>query len=122
MLTSEDLELLEASLLPALERHYLRLMAHGLRTLQAIASSTEAPLQLPNRVQMEAWVASQASMADDPAFQAIFLEQLIRLLEPLEEISSRCHQPPLALQIPELVAWAKEQADARLSRPGQPPG
>ena len=122
MLTPEDLELLEASLLPALERHYLRLLAHGLRTLQAIAASTPNSQRLPDRAKMDVWAASQASLVDDPAFREAFLDQLERLLDPLEAIASTVHQPPLALQIPHLVAWAKGQADRRLSSQGQPPG
>jgi hypothetical protein len=122
VLTPEDLDLLEASLLPALERHYLRLLAHGLRTLQAIAASTADPQRAPDRAQMEAWAASQAPMADDPDFQEAFLDQLVRLMGPLGEIASRGRQPLLTLQMSQLVAWVKEQADARLSSPGQPPG
>lgn len=121
VLTPEDLELLEASLLPALERHYLRLLAHGLRTLQTIADATDSPQQLPDRAQMEAWALRQAPMAEDRAFRDSFLDQLGRLVDPLEEIATRARQSPLTLEMPQLVAWAKEQADARLSSPDQPP-
>lgn len=122
MLTREDLELLEASFLPALERHHLRLLAHGLRTFQAIAAVSGDPLRLPDRSQIEAWTATQPAIADDPAFLVAFLEQLARLLDPLQDIASRHQQPLLTLQMPQLVAWAKEQADGRLSRPDQPRG
>lgn len=122
MFTPEEMELLESSLLPALERHHLRLLAHGLRTLQGIAASSTNPQRLPDRAQMEAWVAAQASVVEDPAFREVFLEQLARLLIPLEEIASRAGQPLLSLELPQLVTWAKEQADARLSPPGPPPG
>lgn len=122
MFTPEEMELLESSLLPALERHHLRLLAHGLRTLQGIAASSTDPQRLPDRAQMEAWAAAQSSLAEDPAFQKVFLEQLARLLIPLEEIASQAGQPLLNLELPQLVSWAKEQADARLSPPGPPPG
>ncbi|MFN5464365.1 MAG: hypothetical protein ACK40D_08080 [Cyanobacteriota bacterium] len=122
MLTREDLELLEASFLPALERHHLRLLAHGLRTFQTIAAASGDPLTLPDRKQIEVWVATQPTIADDPAFLEAFLEQLARLLDPLQDIASRHQQPLLTLQMPQLVAWAKEQADGRLSRPDQPRG
>ncbi|MEB3325303.1 MAG: hypothetical protein VKM17_08195 [Cyanobacteriota bacterium] len=122
MLTPEDLDLLEASLLPAMERHYLRLLAHGLRTLQTIAASTADPQRAPDRAQMVAWAASQAPMADDPHFRDAFLDQLERLMGPLEEMASRGQQPLLTLQMSQLLAWVKEQADARLSSPSQPPG
>ena len=121
-LTPEDLELLEGSLLPALERHYLRLMAHGLRTFQAIAASTPRPERFPDRETLEIWAARQAPLADDPAFREAFLDQLTRLVEPLEEIAARCGQPALTLELAQLVRWATDQADARLSAPAQPPG
>lgn len=122
VLTPEDLELLEGSLLPALERHYLRLLAHGLRTFQAIAASTPHSEQLPERETIEAWAAQQSPLADDPAFREAFLEQLTRLVDPLEEIASRSGQAALTLELAQLVRWARDQADERLNAPIQPPG
>lgn len=122
VLTPEDLELLEGSLLPALERHHLRLLAHGLRTFQAIAASTPDPERLPDRETIEIWAAQQAPLANDPAFREAFLEQLARLVDPLEEIAARRGQSALTLELAQLVRWAKEQADARLNSPPQPPG
>jgi hypothetical protein len=133
MLTPEDQALLEATLLPALERHFLSLLAHGLRTFQAIAATTGQlidqptdqptgqPKRLPERLQIEAWAASQASLADDPGFREAFVEQLCRLRDPLGEIAARGGQSPLDLPIEALVAWVREQADGRLSRPPSPP-
>lgn len=137
MLTPEDQALLEATLLPALERHFLSLLAHGLRTFQAIAATTDQPTDhpthqptdpptgqpkpLPERLQIEAWAASQASLADDPGFREAFVEQLCRLRDPLGEIAARGGQSPLDLPIEALVAWVREQADGRLSRSATPP-
>lgn len=136
MLSPDDLALLEGTLLPALERHYLRLLAHGLRTFQAIAASgtPAAPgdSQWPlDGGQIETWAAGQSAMADDPGFQEAFLEQLSRLHHPLQAIAAPLGLSPLDLRIEHLVAWATTQADARLSRSdsspapegaGQPPG
>jgi formate dehydrogenase maturation protein FdhE len=122
VLTPEDLELLEGSLLPALERHYLRLLAHGLRTFQAIAASTPDLDQLPDRETLETWATHQDPLANDPAFREAFLEQLTRLLDPLQEIAARHGQSALTLELNQLVQWATEQADARLTPPVQPPG
>jgi hypothetical protein len=121
MLTPEDQTLLEATLLPALERHFLRLLAHGLRTFQTIAGSAAEPGRLPDRERIAAWVASQAPLADDPAFQEAFVEQLWRLREPLQVIGDREGRPPLDLPIEALVAWVSEQAAARVNRPATPP-
>ena len=122
VLTPEDLELLEGSLLPAVERHFLRLLAHGLRTFQVIAAASPDPAQLPDRQTLATWVAHQAPLAHDPAFQEAFLEQLTRLVDPLQEIASRHGQSVLSLELSQLVQWATEQADARLNAPVPPPG
>jgi hypothetical protein len=143
MLSPDDLALVEGTVLPALERHYLRLLAHGLRTFQAIASTTPTPSTrgtpaapdpspwLPDRGAIETWAASQAAMADDPGFQEAFLEQLLRLHDPLQAIASPLGLSPLDLRIEHLVTWATTQADARLNRSvasplpegsAQPPG
>ena len=37
MIEADELAELESTLLPALERHHLRLLAHGLRTFQTVA-------------------------------------------------------------------------------------
>ena len=125
MLTPEDQALLEAALLPALERHFLSLLAHGLRTFQAIAATTDPPSglpkPLPDRLQIEAWAACQASLAEDPGFREAFVEQLCRLRDPLGEIAARGGQSPLDLPIEALVARVREQADGRLSRQAPPP-
>lgn len=121
MIGEEELRELESSLLPALERHHLRLLAHALRSLQAVAAGGEA---LPSRPQLEAWAAAQPAIADDPGFRDAFVEQLLSAGVQLEQIALWRHgtdtsgsATPLALELNDLVAWARAQADARLNRP-----
>ena len=121
MLSESELHRLESTLLPALERHHLRLLAHALRSLQAVAAGGEA---LPSRAQLEAWAAAQPAIADDPGFRDAFVEQLLGAGVQLEEIAAWRRRSggegtagPLALQLNDLVAWARAQADARLNRP-----
>jgi hypothetical protein len=121
MLTPEDQSLLESTLLPALERHFLRLLAHGLRTFQAIAASSGEPGRLPDRPQIASWVASQGALADDPGFQGAFVEQLCRLRDPLQAIGDRQGLSPLDLPMETLVAWVSEQAAARVNPLATPP-
>jgi hypothetical protein len=115
MLTPEDQALLETTLLPALERHFLRLLVHGLRTFQAIAPGAGEPGRLPDRARIAAWVASQAPLADDPGFQAAFVDQLCRLRDPLQAIGDREGLAPLDLPVETLVARVSEEAAARVS-------
>ena len=118
-LTLAELAELEATLLPALERHHLRLLAHGLRTLQAISRSTAAALELgplPDRASIGAWVRHQPPIADDAAFQAALAKQLVATGGQLASIASALGRAPLALELADLSAWASRQADRRLGQ------
>ncbi|MBM5816308.1 MAG: hypothetical protein FJ083_06890 [Cyanobacteria bacterium K_Offshore_surface_m2_239] len=115
MLTPDDEDLLRATVLPALDRHHLSLLLHGLRTFQAIAARADAPPDLPDRSSLEAWVADQPALAGDPGFQEAFVEQLCRLRDPLRTIAARVGVPPLDLGGDALLAWVRERVDARLS-------
>ena len=112
MITAEEIASLEATLLPALERHHLRLLAHGLRTLQLIAGRRQG--DPPSAATIQAWVLQQPATAGDAGFAAAFGDQLVGLAEQLRQIAAPTHQA-LALDLPDLVAWAQRQADARLA-------
>lgn len=113
MIEAAELAELEATLLPALERHHLRLLAHGLRTLQDVAGGRRGPL--PAAEAVAAWANQQAALRDDPAFRAAFLDQLANLGQQLEAIAAGHGRDPLALDLPELIAWAEAQAQGRLA-------
>ncbi len=117
MLTPDDEVLLRTSVLPALDRHFLSLLLHGLRTFQAIAARAEAPRDLPDRASLVAWVAEQPPLEGDPGFQEAFVDQLCHLRDPLRTLAARHGVSPLDLGGEALLAWVQEQVDARLSRP-----
>lgn len=127
LLQEDELRELEATLLPTLERHHLRLLAHGLRTLQAIASRTEG--SPPADPEVEAWVGSHPLMEADPGFAGAFLPQLKALRAQLEVIAAQRGGEAMGLEIADLIAWARQQADLRLAAPalssmataGEPP-
>jgi hypothetical protein len=112
VLDPQELNLLEGTLLPSLERHHLRLLAHGLRTLQAAAGRRQGPL--PERRQLETWAASQPALAGDRQFAAAFLPQLEELGGQLVAIAAVEGVTPLALELEQLRRWAQDQADQRL--------
>lgn len=112
MIEAAELAELEATLLSTLERHHLRLLAHGLRTLQAAAGGRQGPL--PNAETVAAWADSQPPLQSDPAFRATFLNQLTTLSRQLEAIAAEASLSPLALDLPQLIAWAQRQNQARL--------
>jgi len=113
MLSPEELATLEATLLPALERHHLRLLAHGLRTLQSIAGSRVQ--SLPSRPEIHRWALAQPATASDAAFAAAFALQMEGLAAQLQAIAGPGHNP-MALELADLIGWAQAQADQRLAR------
>lgn len=115
MLKEAELADLDSTLLPALERHHLRLLAHSLRTLQAIARGRNGPI--PDTATIETWARSQPSIADDPLFLKNFVDQLLRAADQLIRIAASrdLDRQPLALQLSDLRSWALQQADRRLS-------
>ena len=112
MIEASELAELETTLLPALERHHLRLLAHGLRTFQAVAGRRQGPV--PAGDALAVWATSQPQLAGDPGFAATFLDQLAGLGEQLESIAVRRGREPLALELADLISWAEHQAQERL--------
>ena len=123
-LSAGELAELEATLLPALERHHLRLLAHGLRTLQAISASqgiaasqgsSAQDRQIPGRASLERWALEQEAVAGDQAFAAALAQQLLGAHGQLEAIGQPIGKAPLDLELADLIAWATASANARLA-------
>ena len=112
MLSEQDLADLDSTLLPALERHHLRLLAHSLRCLQQ-AAGDGAPL--PDPGQLTAWAQRQSNLAVDPTFIPVLVQQLGKAAVQLEAIAKEQGRVPLDLQIADLVLWGQRQADQRLA-------
>jgi len=117
-LSPAELAELESTLLPAQERHHLRLLAHGLRTLQAIGEAhgaEEGSGALPDRSAILNWAANQPPIAQDPAFIEVFSSQLESAGRQLEQLAADLGRPPLSLDLGDLIAWAHSQANQRLA-------
>jgi hypothetical protein len=103
---------LERCLLPALERHHLRLLAHGLRTLQLVAGRCQGPA--PAHGAIEAWILAQPQTGADPAFAIAFATQLGATARQLEAIATGPDRA-LDLSLADLITWARSEADARVA-------
>lgn len=110
MLTEAELHELESTLLPALERHHLRLLAHSLRTLQAISGHRGGAAPQPETIAR--WAAGQPELAEDPLFRDAFVRQLGKAVAQLQAIAAP--RQPLDLELSDLVAWARHEADLRV--------
>ena len=115
-LTTAELAELEATLLPALERHHLRLLAHSLRSLQAIAAQQPAGA-LPGHDAICAWASQQTALADAPCFQAVLVKQLEAAGGQLQQLAAALGRAPLALELGDLIA----ACDHRQSHSPSPP-
>jgi hypothetical protein len=114
VLSEQDLSELESTLLPALERHHLRLLAHSLRCLQQAAGHGD---QLPANAGLTAWAEQQPNLAVDPTFIPVLVEQLDKAAGQLQAIGVSVGKPALQLEISDLVRWGQQQADQRLKPP-----
>ena len=124
-LSSSELQQLEATLLPALERHHLRLLAHALRTLQAVQQGT-GELQIPQQATIEQWLLAQPALNDATDFGRQLAAQLSSAGRQLEAVGLQRGVAPLELELDALIDWARQQADQRLATappapPPQPP-
>ena len=123
-LSEGELAELEATLLPTLERHHLRLLAHGLRTLQAMTDGGG----MPDHATLVAWALQQEALAGDVDFARAFADQLLATAHQLEAIAQPLGRGPLDLELRDLITWATASADNRLAiippttpLPGEPP-
>lgn len=118
VLSHAELAELESTLLPALERHHLRLLAHGLRTLQQIAGRRQGPP--PSQDAIVAWILVQPQIASgsagaDAAFATAFATQLGTAARQLEGMAP-APERALELSLADLIAWARRQAEARVAK------
>ena len=118
-LSAAELAELEATLLPALERHHLRLLAHSLRSLQAIAAHQPAGA-LPGHDAMRAWASQQPALADAPCFQAVLVEQLEAAGRQLQQLATTLNRAPLALELGDLIAAACDHRPSPSRSPSTP--
>uniref|UniRef100_UPI0040489E16 hypothetical protein n=2 Tax=Cyanobium sp. TaxID=2164130 RepID=UPI0040489E16 len=118
-LSEGEMAELEATLLPALERHHLRLLAHGLRTLQAMPGDPRGAGSqqetVPDHATLMAWALQQEALAGDLDFASAFADQLLATAHQLEAIAQPLGRRPLALDLTDLITWATASADNRLA-------
>ena len=106
MLSPDDQHWIENLALPAREDHQLRLLAHGLRTLQTIAARRQG--ETPASGTIQAWVLGQPQIAEDAGFVQAFVRELVGLGAQLDRLATNRSVTPLSLELADLLAWIKE--------------
>ena len=100
------IERIDATLLPQLDRHHLRVLSHCLDSFQAMAAP-ETKGAIPEENQRRLWCQQQPVVADDPAFLDTLLLQLNAAADQLEQLALELGKPPLALTLDDLISAAE---------------
>ncbi len=101
-LTKEDIARIDATGLPGLDRHYLRLLAHCLSAFQEMANGATAGPFPDEHVRLK-WCQAQSSIANEEDFISVLLQQLSLAARQLEKISSLYGVSPLELTLDDLI-------------------
>ena len=112
-LSRADAEQIEATLLPHLDRHHLRLLAHCLRSFQVIADPRQSG-PLPDRRSLEQWLVEQPQLVDEPQFRDLLLNQFLAAAQQLEELAKQRDLSPLELNLGELIEASTKASKARI--------
>ncbi len=112
-LSRADAEQIEATLLPNLDRHHLRLLAHCLRSFQVIADPRRSG-PLPDRRSLEQWLLIQPQLADEPEFRDLLLSQFLAAAEQLQDLAKQRHLTPLELNLGALIEASTTASKARI--------
>ena len=112
-LSRTDAEQIEATLLPNLDRHHLRLLAHCLRSFQAIADPRRSG-PLPERGSLEQWLLEQPQLVDEPQFRDLLLHQFLAAAEQLENLAKQRNLSPLELNLGALIEASTTASKARI--------
>ena len=112
-LSRVDAEQIEATLLPNLDRHHLRLLAHCLRSFQVIANPRRSG-PLPDRRSLEQWLEEQPQLVDEPQFRDLLLNQFLAAAQQLEELARQRDISPLELNLGELIEASTKASKARI--------
>tara|TARA_B100001094_G_C18067147_1_gene738061 strand:+ start:577 stop:960 length:384 start_codon:yes stop_codon:yes gene_type:complete len=113
-LNRQQIERIDATLLPAVDRHLLRLQAHCLATFKQIAMpAQEGPL--PTRDHWQDWCDRQPQLANDADFREQLMMQFTVIASQLEELARQLKLTPLELKLNDLIRDAEANSRQRLS-------
>ncbi len=100
-LSRQEIELIEATVLPALEKHHLRLLAHCLACFQSISNAESG--ELPDEDLRIGWCMKQPTLTREQTFIPILLKQLHSAGCQLETLANSFGITPLELTLQHLI-------------------
>lgn len=101
-LSREAIERIDATQLPQLDRHHLRLLSHCLISFQTMQPQS-AEGALPTETTRRLWCLGQPRIAEDPRFLDVMLEQLDVAAVQLEQIAEDQQMAPIDLTLEQLI-------------------
>ena len=108
----EAIAQIDATLLPKLDRHHVRLLAHCLDSFQTMSGGSEG--LLPDAASRRHWCEQQPVVAEDPAFLRSLMQQLNGAAEQLQDLADSLGKPPLELQLDDLITAAEARCHHQL--------
>ena len=103
---------IDATLLPQLDRHHLRLLVHCLDSFRTMASGGDG--QLPDAASRRRWCEQQPVVVEDPSFLRSLLLQLDGAGRQLDELAQQLGKRPLELSVDDLITAAEARCHHRL--------
>ena len=95
---------IDATLLPQLDRHHLRLLVHCLDSFRAMVQSNDG--SLPDASSRRRWCEQQPMVVEDPTFLRSLLQQLEGAGQQLSDLAQQLNKQPLELSLDDLITAA----------------
>ena len=95
---------IDATLLPQLDRHHLRLLVHCLDSFRTMVPSNDR--SLPGAASRRRWCEQQPLVVEDPTFLRSLLLQLEGAGQQLNELAQQLNKQPLELSLDDLITAA----------------
>ena len=116
-LTLQELQQIEATYLPVLDRHHLRLLAHCLAVFRQISGGcTNGPL--PDTKSQQLWFSNQLNVVVDQEFNNLLIHQLQAAAVQLETIAAHNDCTPLGLDLGTLITSYSNDCYRRIKTQG----
>ena len=103
---------IDATLLPQLDRHHLRLLVHCLDSFKTMATGGDG--DLPDAASRRRWCEQQPVVVEDPGFLRSLLLQLDGAGRQLDELAQQVGKRPLELSVDDLITAAEARCHHRL--------
>ena len=99
------IERIDATLLPQMDPHHLRLLVHCLESFRAMDRA--AGDALPDAASRRRWCEQQPVVAEEASFLRSLLHQLDAAAEQLQSLADHLNKAPLQLSLDDLISAAE---------------